>query len=165
VAEDLSHKSELGAVRLNLADADQLAEAAEALLPLGKGLLVERMVTDGVCEIIAGIQRDPVVGPCLLIGSGGVLVELLADSKLMVLPASRAELGEALDGLKAGKLLAGYRGRPKGDREALLDALEAIQRFALAEAGSLLELDVNPIIVRPQGKGVVAVDALIKLIV
>ncbi|WP_455373323.1 acetate--CoA ligase family protein [Limibacillus halophilus] len=165
VANDLSHKSELGAVRLNLVDADQVAEAAEALLPLGKGLLVERMVSDGVCEIIAGIQRDPVVGPCLLVGSGGVLVELLADSKLLVLPASRAELGEALDGLKAGKLLAGYRGKPQGDREALLDALEAIQRFALAEAGNLLELDVNPIIVRPEGKGVVAVDALIKQIV
>lgn len=162
---DLAHKSEQGAVRLGLANADQVAEAAEALAPLGRGLLVERMVTDGLCEVIAGVQRDQVLGLCLLIGSGGVLVELLADSQLLMMPASREDMAEALESLKLAPLLKGFRGKPPADRAALLDALESLQRFALSEAESLLELDINPIILRPEGKGVVAVDALVRRIV
>ena len=142
-----------------------MSEAAESLLPLGKALLVERMVNDGLCELIAGVQRDPVIGPCLLIGSGGLLVELLADSRLLMLPASRAELAAAIEGLKIAPLLAGYRGGPAADKEAALDLLERLQRLALEEAGSLLELDVNPIILRPQGKGAIAVDAVARLVV
>ena len=165
VGPGLAHKSEKGALRLGLATADQVSEAAESLLPLGKALLVERMVNDGLCELIAGVQRDPVIGPCLLIGSGGLLVELLADSRLLMLPASRAELAAAIEGLKIAPLLAGYRGGPAADKEAALDLLERLQRLALEEAGSLLELDVNPIILRPQGKGAIAVDALARLVV
>ena len=118
----------------------------------------------GLAEVIVGCQRDPVIGPYLLLGSGGVLVELIADSVLLPLPASRAEIEEALSRLKVAQLLAGYRGKPLGDRPALIDAVEAIQRLALSEAGRLIELDVNPVIVRPQGKGVVAVDAFMRIV-
>ncbi|MET4805510.1 acetate--CoA ligase family protein [Limibacillus sp. MBR-115] len=164
VGEGLAHKSELGAVRLGLADADSVAHAAEELLPMGSGLLVEEMIGDGLAEVIVGCQRDPVIGPYLLLGSGGVLVELIADSVLLPLPASRAEIEEGLSRLKVAQLLAGYRGKPPGDRAALIAAVEAIQRFALSEAGRLIELDVNPVIVRPQGKGVVAVDAFMRIV-
>jgi hypothetical protein len=103
------------------------------------------------------------MGLYLLLGSGGVLVELIGDSRLMLLPASRAEVAEAIGSLKVAKLLAGFRGKPAGDVEAAIDAVMAVQNYALAHAGDLLEIDVNPLIVRPEGQGAVAVDALIRL--
>lgn len=163
VGRDIAHKSELGAVRLGLEAPAEIASAARALLPLGEAVLVERMVADGVAEVIAGVARDPQVGLTLLVGSGGELVELVGDRALLLLPASRADVEAAVAGLKAARLIDGFRGRPAGDRAALLDALLAIQRFALDHAGRLLELDVNPLIVRPEGRGVVAVDALMRI--
>ena len=163
VGRDLAHKSELGAVRLGLEAPADVEAAARALLPLGEAVLVERMVNDGVAEVIAGVARDPQVGLTLLVGSGGELVELVGDRALLLLPASRAAVEAAVSGLKAARLIDGFRGRPAGDRAALLDALLAIQRFALDRAGRLLELDVNPLIVRPEGCGVVAVDALMRI--
>ena len=160
---NLTHKSELGAVRLGLEAPADVKAAADALLPLGEAVLVERMVGDGVAEIIAGVARDPHFGPVLVIGSGGELVELIGDRAILLPPAPRAEIEAAVERLKAARLIDGFRGRPAGDRAALLDALLAIQRFALDHAGRLLELDVNPLIVRPQGCGVVAVDALMRI--
>ena len=165
VGRDLAHKSDLGAVRLGLETSAEIASAARALLPLGEAVLVERMVTDGVAEVIAGVARDPQVGLTLLVGSGGELVELVGDRALLLLPASRADVEAAVAGLKVARLIDGFRGRPAGDRAALLDALLAIQRFALDHAGRLLELDVNPLIVRPEGRGVAAVDALMRITV
>ena len=163
VGRDLAHKSELGAVRLGLEAPADVEAAARALLPLGEAVLVERMVADGVAEVIVGVARDPQVGLTLLVGSGGELVELVGDRALLLLPASRADVEAAVAGLKAARLIDGFRGRPAGDRAALLDALLAIQRFALDHADRLLELDVNPLIVRPEGRGVVAVDALMRI--
>ncbi len=161
----LAHKSEAGAVALGLADCEALRRAAEAMLalPAVSGLAVEAMVSDAVAEIIVGVKRDPAFGLALVVGSGGTMTELLRDCATLLLPASRRDIDEALGGLRGHTLLTGFRARPQGDREALLDAIETVAAYALAHADTLLELDVNPILVRPRGKGALAVDALLRL--
>ena len=159
----LAHKSELGAVALDLRDAEAVRAAAARMAQLGEAILVEPMVADGVAELIVGVVRDPQVGLCLVLGSGGVLVELLADRALLLLPTTADEVRAALLGLKAAPLLQGFRGRPAGDLDAVVEAAMAVARFAAAHADRLVELDVNPLIVRPAGKGAVAADVLIRL--
>jgi len=160
----IAHKSELGAVRLNLTDEATLRAAARDLAKLGEGLLVERMVPDAVAELIVGVWRDPAMGLYMVVGSGGVLVELIGDRRLLLIPATRDEIGAAIGALKVAALLKGHRGKPAGDLEAVLDAVMAVQDYTLAHAGTLSELDVNPLLVRPQGRGAVAADALITLL-
>ncbi|RJG43937.1 acetate--CoA ligase family protein [Mesorhizobium sp. DCY119] len=157
----VAHKSELGAVRLNLRSTDDVRSAAEALLPLGSGLYVERMVEGGVAELIVGVTRDELFGPVMTVGTGGVLVELLKDSATLLLPASRAEVEAALRGLKMFPLLDGYRGRPKADVAAAIDAILAISDFVLEQADTIEELDINPLIVCGEGKGAWIADALL----
>lgn len=157
----VAHKSEAGAVALNLRDEAAVREAAHRLIGLGDGLYVERMVESGVAELIVGITRDPLFGPVMTVGTGGVMVELLKDSATLLLPASRDEVEAALRGLKLFPLLDGFRGRPKADLAAAIDAVLKIADFALANADTLAELDVNPLIVRAEGKGAWVADALL----
>ncbi len=157
----VAHKSELGAVRLNLKSADDVHEAATALLPLGSGLYVEAMVGGGVAELIVGLTRDPVFGPVMTVGTGGVLVELLKDSATLLLPTMRGDIETALRSLRMFPLLDGYRGRPKADLDAAIAAIEKIARFAMAHAGGIEELDINPLIVCAEGKGAWIADALL----
>jgi acyl-CoA synthetase (NDP forming) len=159
----IAHKTETNAVRLNLQSVDEVAAAAESLLELSAQLYLESMVDSIVAELIVGITRDPQFGLVLTIGSGGILVEIMQDSQTLLVPASRSEIENLLSGLKSAPLFAGYRGKPKADIEATIDAILAIQNFALAEAAELVELDVNPLLVCAQGKGVFAADALIVL--
>ncbi len=159
----LAHKSELGAVALGLRDAGAVRTAAERMAQLGEALLVEPMVTDGVAELIVGIFRDPQVGLCLVLGSGGTLVELLGDRALLLLPTTADEVRTALLGLKSAPLLQGFRGRPPGDLDAVVETALAAATFAAANIDRLVELDINPLIVRPAGKGAVAADVLIRL--
>ena len=168
--EAFLHKSDIGAVCLNLRNADEVAAAIARISDscTERGLsvtefLVERMVEDAVAELIVGIKRDDQFGPALVIGSGGVFVALLADSKSLLLPTDRDEIERAVGSLAIAKLLDGYRGKPAGDTDALLDAVLAIAAYAESQWDSLLELDVNPLLVLPQGQGVVAADALILL--
>jgi acyl-CoA synthetase (NDP forming) len=163
VGTHIAHKTEMGAVRLNLKDAEAVAAAVRALLEIGDRVSVERMVPDTVAELIVGVTRDPALGPVLLVGSGGILVELVGDRALMPMPAAANEIRTALNGLKVSKLLAGYRGKPAGDIDAAVAAILAIQSFVLDNLDRLAELDVNPLMVRPAGLGVVAVDALISM--
>jgi acyl-CoA synthetase (NDP forming) len=157
----VAHKSEHGAVRLNLANADAVEAAARDLLPLGSGLYVEKMVSGGVAELIVGITRDPLFGPVMTVGSGGVLVELLQDSATLLLPVSRDEIEAALRGLKLFPLLDGYRGRPKADFSAAVNAILGVASFALENADAIEELDINPLIVCRQGEGAWIADALL----
>ncbi|MCO6390135.1 CoA-binding protein [Aliihoeflea aestuarii] len=147
----LAHKTEHDAVRLHLGDAAAVEKAAREIAALGKDLYVERMVEGGVGELIVGVTRDPVFGPVMTIGTGGVLVELLADSATLFLPSGRAEIEAALRSLKLFPLLDGYRGRQRADLDAALDAIAGIGGFALAHAGKLDELDINPLIVCADG--------------
>ena len=114
-----------------------------------------------VAELIVGITRDAVFGPVMTVGTGGVLVELLKDSATLLLPASRTEIETALRGLKMFPLLDGYRGRPKADLPAAVDSIAGIAAFASARADSIVELDINPLIVCEAGRGAWIADALL----
>ncbi|TIQ44001.1 MAG: acetate--CoA ligase family protein, partial [Mesorhizobium sp.] len=159
----VTHKSELGAVRLNLRDAESVSTAAHDLYALGTGLYVERMVRDGVAELLVGFTRDPMFGAVMTLGTGGVLVELLRDSVTLMLPATRDDIEAALRGLKLFPLLEGYRGRPKADVAAAIEAIAGIAAFVQENAGEIEELDINPLIVCAQGKGAWIADALLVL--
>jgi len=159
----LAHKTELGAVQLNLHDAAAVRAAAERVAPLGEAILVERMVEGAVAELILGLSRDPQFGLTLTIGAGGILVELLQDAVPLLLPVNGEAVREAILSLKSAPLLAGFRGKPKADIEAAVAAALALARFAEREGTQLVELDVNPLILRAEGQGAVAADALMRL--
>ncbi|NBT55125.1 MAG: CoA-binding protein [Betaproteobacteria bacterium] len=163
LAPGLAHKTEAGAVRLNLQNDAELDAALTAMAPLSEQFLVEQMVRGALAELLVGVQRDPQFGLTLTLGAGGVFVELLRDSVTLLLPLTRADLLQALQTLQMWPMVTGYRGRGHGDVDALLDAIQAILAFAAAHADRLLELDVNPLLVLPVGRGVLAVDALIRL--
>ncbi len=158
----VAHKTEAGAVKLNLADRQSVLDAADAMKGVASGYLVEKMIAKPVAEIIVGALRDPVAGLVLTIGAGGILVELLEDSAILTLPTTPEAITEAISGLKIKKLLDGYRGGPKGDIQALTAAVAAVASYVAANASKLEELDINPIMVLPQGSGTVAADALIR---
>lgn len=156
----IAHKTERAAVRLSLADAASVARACADLAHLGTGVLVEEMIQDAVCELIVGVTRDR-LGLFLLLGSGGVLAELIADRIVLPLPVEAEEIRAALAGLRAGAILAGHRGRPPGNVDAAVAAILAIAEFAVAHADRLIELDVNPLIVTQDRA--VAADVLLRL--
>jgi acetyl-CoA synthetase len=164
VSANLAHKSDVGGVILNVRSAAEAAAAAQRLAKLSSTLLVEEMVVDGVAEILVGITVDPQFGQVLVLGSGGVMTELWHDSTSLLPPFTAERVEAALGRLTARRVLAGYRGKPAGDVPALVRAVLAVTRYAHAHLDTLTELDVNPIIVRPAGRGVVAVDALIRLV-
>ncbi|MGY3591882.1 acyl-CoA synthetase (NDP forming) [Bradyrhizobium sp. USDA 4341] len=159
-AVGVSHKSEIGAVRLNLRDAESVKAAASDLLHLANELYVERMVRDGVAELIVGFTRDPIFGAVMTLGTGGVFVELLRDSATLMLPATRDDIEAALRGLRLYPLLEGYRGRPRADVAAAIEAVSGIAAFVQQKA-EIEELDINPLIVCAEGKGAWIADALL----
>ena len=163
LAPGLAHKTEAGAVRLNLQNDAELDAALDAMAPLSEQFLVEQMVRGALAELLVGVQRDPQFGRTLTLGAGGVFVELLRDSVTLLLPVTRVDLLQALQTLQMWPMVTGYRGRAHGDVEALLDAVQATVAYATAHADRLLELDVNPLLVLPVGRGVLAVDVLIRL--
>jgi acetate---CoA ligase (ADP-forming) len=159
----LEHKSELGAVVVNIRTAEEAEVAAKRLSNVSDNLLVEQMVSDGVAEIIVGMTVDAQFGQVLMIGAGGILTELLRDTITLLPPFTGPSIEAALNKLKVSKLLKGFRGKPAGDIPALIDAVLACTRYAEANLSTLVELDINPIMVRPAGTGATAVDALIRL--
>jgi acetyl-CoA synthetase len=158
----LEHKSDLGAVVLDVTTVQQASTAAAQLSALSAELLVEQMIEDGVAEVLVGVIVDPQFGQVLVLGAGGVQTELWQDSVSLLPPWTRPAIEIALGRLKVARLLDGYRGKPPGDVAALVDAILAIGRYAQAHCDTLVELDVNPVIVRPQGAGAIAVDVLIR---
>jgi acyl-CoA synthetase (NDP forming) len=159
----LEHKTEVGGVVLNVRSAAEAAAAAQRLSSLSPTLLVEEMIGDAVAEVLVGMTVDPQFGQLLVLGAGGVLTELLRDSVSLLPPFTAQAIRAALAELQVARLLEGYRGRPRGDVDALVEAALDCTRYALANLERLAELDLNPVIVRPEGLGVVAVDALIRL--
>jgi len=159
----IEHKSEVGGVIVDVRSAAEARAAGERLTGLARSVLVEEMVSDGVAEILIGITVDAQFGQVLLLGAGGVLTELLRDSVTLLPPFTPAAIEAALQRLAIAKLLAGFRGRPAGDVPALVATALACAQYAQANLHSLLELDVNPVIVRPAGCGAVAADVLIRM--
>ncbi|MDA7416862.1 acetate--CoA ligase family protein [Xenophilus arseniciresistens] len=170
VSADIPHKSDAGGVALNLQGAAQARAAfertrdsARAAQPDARidGALVARMASGGV-ECIAGVHRDPVFGPVLMVGLGGIHVETLRDVALRVLPVSRDDALAMVRELRGFPILAGARGRAPADLEAIADALCALAGFALRAGDTLQSVEVNPLIARSRAEGgCVAVDALI----
>ena len=154
----IAHKTEAGAVALNIRP-DDAAKVADGM---GAGpWLIERMIENGIAEIILGVSRDPAFGLALTIGAGGILAELLKDSATVLLPTSEREIRSALDSLRCAPLLNGFRGKPKADIGAIVSAAVALAKFAEANAGTIEEIDINPLIALEDGA--VAADALIHI--
>ena len=132
-------------------------------LSTAASLLVERFESGMVTELIVGLHRDPQLGLLLTLGSGGTLVEIIADPVTLLLPVTETEVKNALSELKCAPLLAGYRGDEPADVDAAVTAVLAIAKFAVAHADRLEELDINPLGVGPHGRGALALDALIRI--
>lgn len=168
---DILHKTEAGVVRLGLADeAAVRAACAEITAAAAKnapraavaGVLVQEMVGGGV-EVIVGITYDAQIGPVIVFGIGGVMVELYGDVARRRCPIARAEALEMTEEVKGARLLRGFRGRPPADLDALADTLVRVSHLAVHLQGTLGELDINPLMVLPAGQGVRAADALVVL--
>jgi len=165
VSAELSHKTEVGGVILNLTSAADVKAAAQSLAARVHGAnmhgssvaakldgyLVQEMVS-GV-EVILGARTDPLYGPVMVVGSGGIMVELVKDVALRLLPVGEAEAREMVAGLKLSRLLAGYRGKPQADSEALVKAICGLSDFYLAHRRWLADIEINPLIVLPKGLG------------
>ncbi len=170
LSKDLVHKSEVGAVKVNLNTEAEVEDAVRIITDSVSGydamintnrFLVERMVSPVVAELLVGIRMDESFGLVMVIGGGGILVELLRDTKTLLLPATRADVGMALSSLKTAQLLDGFRGGLVADREQVIDAIMAIAGFAVAHREDLVELDVNPLMVTPTAA--VAADVLMRV--
>lgn len=154
----VAHKSDVGGVHLNLADPAALAAAYEDLAArLGPRVAISEMAAPGT-ELILGMARDPALGPLIVVGAGGVLAEYLAERAVALPPVLKADAARMIAGLRVAEILAGVRGQPPCDADALADAIAAFSRL-VADLGDHLDaFDVNPLICSPSG--VLAVDAL-----
>jgi acyl-CoA synthetase (NDP forming) len=166
---DLHHKSDLGLVIVGvrtLADVRsayrKIEERVAATSPDARieGMIVSEMITDGV-EVVVGTAVDELFGPTVMFGLGGIFLETFNDVTFRVPPFSDDEARRMISEVKAFRLLTGERGRPKADVVALVDLIMKVQQMAIDLSGDLLELDINPVAVRPGSKGAVALDALV----
>ncbi|WP_417435883.1 acetate--CoA ligase family protein [Hoeflea sp.] len=168
---DIAHKTEVGGVAVNVRDADAARQAAQAILaraadhaPDAKidGILVAPMALEGV-ETIVGVMQDPVLGPVVMFGLGGIFVEVLKDVTFRAAPFDQAEAMRMIREIRGFAMLEGVRGAPPSDIEALARMLSDLSRFAAAHADRIESIDLNPVRVLPRGEGVVPLDALIVL--
>ena len=162
---DISHKTEVNGVALDLRFQSEVIAAAQAIeasvraaVPGAKidGYLVQKMA-QGV-EAAIGVHEDPLYGPVLLIGAGGVLVELMHDVEVILLPTSTEEIERRLSRLKLDKLLTGFRGRPNADKRALIQATLSLSQFYLKHRAAIEGVEINPLMVAPNSEGACAVD-------
>ncbi|HVO94884.1 MAG TPA: acetate--CoA ligase family protein [Terriglobales bacterium] len=167
----ITHKSDVGGVALKLTDPSEVRAAYTRMLsevgrraPEAKieGVVVQRMAGEGV-EMILGVKRDPLFGPVVLCGFGGILVEVLKDVAIGVPPLSSAQARDMLARLRGFPVLRGVRGKPPADVDAFCEAIVALSQLAVSLGDQLTGLDINPLIVLPMGQGVVAVDALVEI--
>lgn len=171
VSPDIAHKTEAGIVELNICDPASAAATYDAIVKSAaaydanaelQGVAVQEMVSGGI-ETILGVTYDPQIGPIMLFGMGGVMVEVYNDVVLRHCPILPHEAREMIAQVTGAKLLEGFRGQPAGDVDALVDVMVRVSQMAAALDGSLEELDINPLVVLPEGKGVKALDALVIL--
>lgn len=158
----IAHKTEARGVKLNLQNAEQVSAAVLEIDGLSESYLIEKMIDGGVAELIVGIATDEQFGPYLLVGGGGILVELIKDCCSLLLPITKDDVFKALGGLKCAPLFQGFRGRPKADLGAAVETI-ALIAACVEKDSSIVELDVNPLMLLPEGHGVVAADALIRM--
>jgi acyl-CoA synthetase (NDP forming) len=165
---DLLHKSDAGLVKVGVQTAGEVRAAYTELLAAAKadkratieGVLVCEMVTGGV-ECVIGVSHDELFGPVVMFGLGGVFVEVFQDVTFRVPPFDRDEAERMVREVKGFALLEGARGSKPADVKALVDTIMKVQKLAVEQAGTIDEIDINPLVVRPRGKGAVALDALV----
>ncbi|WP_295374322.1 acetate--CoA ligase family protein [uncultured Pseudacidovorax sp.] len=171
VSPDIAHKTEHGGVALGVVDEVAVQATVERMdarlrreLPDARidGYLVSEMVQGGT-ECILGVTRDPVFGPVVTFGLGGVAVELLRDVVSQLAPVGVSQAMRMMRGLRSWPLLAGWRGAPPADTDALAQAISALSHFAVAHRASVAGIEVNPVVVLPKGQGLVALDAVIQI--
>ena len=168
LSAEIAHKTEAGGVVLNVADGDALLKAittirsnvAQAMPHTSVPRVLVQPMVSGVGEVLIGYRVDPAVGPLVMVAAGGILTEIYRDRSLRLAPVDLATAKEMIAEVRGFAALAGFRGRPKGDLDALADAIVAMSK--LAGDPSIAEAEINPLIVRTDG--VVAVDALVKLV-
>ena len=167
---DISHKTEARAVRLNIGSDRELALAFEEVLSNARayrkdasieGVLIQEMVTDGL-EAILGVTNDPLFGPAVMFGLGGIFAEVLKDVSFRLAPVTPSVAREMIEEIAGYPVLAGARGRPRADVDALVDAIVRLSALAVDLKDRVAELDINPLFVFAEGRGVKAADALIK---
>jgi acyl-CoA synthetase (NDP forming) len=170
LSPDIAHKTDAGGVVIGIATPDELKRAAAAILQRVrakhpgakvKGVLVQRM-EKGLAEVILGYKRDPQVGPVVVLGVGGVLAEIYRDLALRLAPVTEEEAGRMIEEVKGLAVIRGYRGLPRGDTAALARAVSAFSALAHLDR-RVAEAEINPLIVKREGEGVVAVDGLLIL--
>jgi acetate---CoA ligase (ADP-forming) len=165
---DITHKTEVGGVLLDAAAGEAAAAYERLIAEVGRrapevpieGVLISPMLRDGV-ETIIGVQMDPVFGPVVMFGLGGVFVEVMRDVTFRVAPFGPEEARRMIGEIKGAAVLEGARGRPPADIEALAQALSRLSQIAVAWQGRFTSIEINPLLVRPRGAGVAALDALI----
>lgn len=171
ISPDITHKTETGLVKLNIADAGALRQAWDELErsmnlhhpdARREGMLIQSMVTGDVVETIAGVNCDPAFGSAVVVGLGGIFVELLRDVSLELAPLSPARAKAMINRLQAAKLLQGFRGKQPADIAALEETLVRLGRMAHALGKRLVSLDLNPLMVLPEGQGVRIVDIVMQ---
>ncbi|MFT4504810.1 acetate--CoA ligase family protein [Caballeronia sp. 15711] len=171
LSADVPHKTDVGGVELGIRDADQLAAAIEKIranvTANVEGFKLERVLvqqmTKGLGEVLIGYRRDAQVGPIVMLASGGIFTEIYRDRALRLAPVTRESALEMISEVKAMRALDGYRGKARGDLEALANAIVAVSELAILPGAPVLEAEVNPMMVLEEGKGVLAVDALVKI--
>lgn len=169
--EEIAHKTDVGGVVLPIHDATQLAEAMRRIvdnvathLPhLTVDKVLVQAMGKGLGEVLVGYRRDPDVGPLVMLAAGGILTEIYCDRAMRLAPVSVEQAREMVGEVKALKALAGYRGRQEGDLEAVAQAVSAFSQLALQQDCQVLEAEMNPLLVKAKGEGVVAVDALVRI--
>ena len=159
---NVTHKTEMGMVKLNLGNSDDVARAYDDIIKAGMeldGVLVQEMIA-GDREFVIGLTRDPQFGPCVMFGLGGIFTEVLNDVSFRVAPISEIDALEMIEEIKTRKLLDEFRGSPAVDKTALVKALVGIGKLGV-EYDQIAEIDINPVII--SGDKPIAVDALVVL--
>lgn len=168
ISPGILHKTEAGGVILNVASEEEVKENFRKIINNARnynekavieGVLVQEMLPGGT-EMIVGVSKDPVFGPTVMAGLGGIFVEALEDVSVRVVPVSPLDAREMLDELKGKKVLEGLRGNPPADKEALIGLIQRVSRLA-EDFPQIAELDINPLLLYPEGRGACAADALI----
>jgi succinyl-CoA synthetase beta subunit len=167
IHKDITHKTDLGALHLNLMTKDEVGDAvADITKRIGSGdisdgkFLVEKMITPVIAEVLVGVVNDDQFGHVLTIGSGGALVELIRDTHTLLLPTTRKEIHQAITGLRVSQLIAGYRNQTSVPLEHLVDLILRVTYLSESLDAALGELELNPVLISPSGP--VAVDAVLR---
>ncbi len=171
VSPDILHKTDAGGIKLNLKSESEVKQAFDEILKNVKaykadakinGINVQQMASAGITEVIIGMTTDPQFGPALMFGLGGIFVEIYKDVSFRVCPITEYDAREMIEEIKAFPILNGFRGRPKGDVDVLVDILLKCSKLA-TDFPQIDQMDLNPIIIYEKGKGCAVVDARIIL--